>query len=472
MEEDKKQKNDAECVECPDLISEIQQLKNEITELQKEDKTDECENLRSENAQLGTKVSQLTDELCKSTGDKCKEFSMAIQSIGVINAEINKSFEEQNVLLGQIESNRCEIVSKLASLNQCVSNGNAQLIHVHGEKNKDSQQSNGVLNPNSSIFRPSESTAEVNNNQSKPPLNETIITKDSDGNFLAPEIPNSQSTRADGNKIMTIYVGRFRTIIQEDDIIAHIMQKTGICDTESFLVEKLTGLNEEIDRKTYVSFKISTFSKRIHDLIIDSEVWGPNQSARPFKMSTLKKNRFVDDDRSMNYRGRNENNTNNHREYRHHENERMNYRDNNNAQNDNRMRNGNQQNSRNKYTPPPRFNKQPQYNQHETQHDRNKQSNNNGENRSRYQTNQTQSNRNKSANGRSEYENRKGHENKPHNRYSGKNRSNDFDNRSNASNRQNSFLDMNAKSTSQQQNPLRRDRDQNQYGSTNSVYRV
>lgn len=88
--------------------------------------------------------------------------------------------------------------------------------------------------------------------------------------------------------LLSIYVGRFETHITSIDIASHIMGRTKIKDKRLFNVEQLIGQKNEMKQKTFVSFKISTLSDDIYKMLLNNDVWGPNQSARPFKTDSPK----------------------------------------------------------------------------------------------------------------------------------------------------------------------------------------
>lgn len=90
---------------------------------------------------------------------------------------------------------------------------------------------------------------------------------------------------------MSIYIAPFKTGVQEDDIVSHILGKTEI-SPDLFIVEKLVGKHEDIQRKTFVSFKISTFNSGVFNAILNDNIWGPHQSARPFDNAKLNKPNF------------------------------------------------------------------------------------------------------------------------------------------------------------------------------------
>lgn len=388
---------DIQCVDCTSMISENASLKQEISELKKNEKTDEClkcRELYTENLQLGEKVSSLTNELCE-LGEKVTSLTKELSkddtkntkndefsgSIGMIANDIEQLLDAQNELIQQIESNRCEATDKLRSLNHCISNRNAGVIHVAGDTNANNQH----LNPNSGTFHPRGNTADIQNNVKSVPLIKPVVLRDANGNFLAPNIPNvnAQSNNLDGNnKFLCIYVGQFVTGIQSDDIVAHIVDKTEI-NPDLFCVEKLVGPNEDVKRKTFVSFKISTFSTKVYDLIIDDKVWGPNQSARPFNMRTTKSIPKINNmQNKQNQRfGYNFRPNNMNHEYRvHQSNDRHSHRQNeNNLRDSDRMRYDSRQK---RYIPPPRFNRRNEHRQ--IQYRNNNSDSNENQNQRRY----------------------------------------------------------------------------------------
>lgn len=151
--------------------------------------------------------------------------------------------------------------------------------HVTGNTSVNIQHMNSGFTPNSGISNTIGSIADDRGKQKSIPLNEKINTKDADGNFLAPNISNGHPQSNNyvvNNKMLCIHIGPFMINVQSDDIVAHILNRAGV-STDLFIVEKLIGKHDDIRRKTFVSFKISTFSNDVFNLLLNNEIWGPHK---------------------------------------------------------------------------------------------------------------------------------------------------------------------------------------------------
>lgn len=270
------------------------------------------------------------------------------------------------------------------------------------------------------------------------------------GNFRAPEINKSfhrQLNNNGGAIISEIYVSPFQPNVDIDEIVAHILSKTSIGDTRLFSVEKLVGRNERINRKTYVSFKISTFDSEVYGSILNNEIWAPNQTARPFKnIAPRVLNEKKPTDIGKNY------------------------------QKNFPMREFQQRyENRSKYVPPPRFKNNHQTSYQQTNHQRqhsNRFYYNNDDQQNRYRENERRYNANEYRRDDDRRSNVGG------NRRNSERQSNtgeyrrDNEHRPNRAAGSSRFLDVNDYSENHQTNPFRMNRDNYQYRSTNSVYRM
>lgn len=279
----------------------------------------QCQLLSSENNQMKTELVSLKQRSDEKKCDKCDESIAALNSlngtlgsIDLYTSEISKTVDEQNHLFDQFKQHQNKIVDDLRSLNMCIPNAGNNDIHVTGNNSGMNQQKNSGMSPNSGTFLPRKSTTDFNGNPYKMPLNTSNNTKDANGNFHAPSQSQANGSYG-GNKVLSVYVSKFIKNVQSDDIVAHILQKTNIPDPKLFVVDKLVGQREDIHRKTYVSFKITTLNIDVYNAILNNEIWAPNQSARPFDNDADKKkkdNRFLDQRQPRDYDFFNENNFN------------------------------------------------------------------------------------------------------------------------------------------------------------------
>lgn len=258
------------------------------------------------------------------------------------------------------------------------------------------------------------------------PLKNDNVKKDSNGNFNAPKPSEMRNSE---NKLFSIYVSPFQTNVTVDDIANHILLKTEIEDDRLFIVEKLIG------RKSFVSFKISTFNGSIYKAILNENLWSPNQTAHPFDSQPPKQ-------KQMQFHQKNYRNNYPVRDYT------------------------KQYDKRSTYVPPPRFsNNRQQSNNHQQQSNR---SHYNGNQRQRYRDNDRQYN----ARGNRQYDERHynaGGDNSGSiagSYHRGNERS--FTNTA----RPSSFLATDDRLDKPRTNPFRTNREDYQYRSTNSVHRM
>lgn len=275
---DNRNDNDNACSKCNELYAEIDSLKNEKNSLAQQIYANKCVNCESKNATI------------KSYGD-------AINRVDTFTNELLNTNDEQNALLIQLSNNQKKIDDSLRSLNICISDAGDNSVHVTGNSSGNTQHLSRSLNPNSGTFTPNESTADNTRTTGTMPLNNFNKTKDKNGNFLPPN-KNDLSQSDNSGKVQQIYVGEFLTHVQSDEIVTHILQKTDISDSSLFVVEKLVGPREDIKRKTFVSFKITTINDDVFNAINNNELWGPNQSARAFDNNKYRNVRNSDSNRN------------------------------------------------------------------------------------------------------------------------------------------------------------------------------
>lgn len=265
-----------------DLTKKNEQLKQDVSHNvdDNEGQCAKCSELRSENFHLGESMATLTN--------KITELSEA--SLFYITTEINQMIEKQNDLSTQFKKSQSEIAEKLKSLSLDIENRDTNDSDAAGRSSQNNQHMNSGMNPHSKTFISNESRADNHTKGDELPVNKKHITRDENGNFLP---PRSKTFLLDKNendaKTFDIHVSPFDTDITSDEIVAHILNKTDIQDANLFIVEKLVGKREEIQRKTFVSFKISTSHQNIFNTLMNKSVWGPNQSPRLFDDKKLKR---------------------------------------------------------------------------------------------------------------------------------------------------------------------------------------
>lgn len=449
IENEKSNQLSSKCVQCTDVNIENAKLHDENEKLKADLNSDRYKNydgLNVENARMQNKIDDLNVKLNEMKCNKCDEFATVINSVAIFTAELGDSIEQLNLncegFKEQIKKNKGDIVDILRSLNLCIPNGYESEYQVAGNDNTTTQQMNRGLNPDSIVFQQRENNLGANKNVNKLPLDTKNVKKDVNGNFIAPKpIEKHDSV----GKLFAIYVSPFQTDISPSDIADHILQKTEIEDDRLFIVEKLIGRNEQMNRKSFVSYKISTFNSAIYKRILNENIWGPNQTARPFDSQPPKRKSFA------------------------HTNYRKNY----------PIRNYEKQyNNRSKYIPPPRFNNNRHQFHQQTNYQRQRYNNGyNHGNDNQYQRYRDNSQRYNAGNN---------HRDNDHRSYSNAGDcGRDDENRSNAdsyrrgSNRISNyaakpsyFLSTDGRSDKPRTNPFRMSRDDYQYRSTNSVNRM
>lgn len=85
--------------------------------------------------------------------------------------------------------------------------------------------------------------------------------------------------------IFEIHVSKFRNSTTSEQIVNHVLSRTPIDSPELFSVELLIGAKDIVERKSYISFKISTCSAKVYEAIMNEEVWAPNFIARDYSKS-------------------------------------------------------------------------------------------------------------------------------------------------------------------------------------------
>lgn len=87
--------------------------------------------------------------------------------------------------------------------------------------------------------------------------------------------------------IYEIHVSRFDVSTTEEEINDHIMKNTQINSRDLFKVHKLISANKR--KQDYTTFKITTLTKNLYEMIKEEQIWAPNFEAREY-MKTNKRN--------------------------------------------------------------------------------------------------------------------------------------------------------------------------------------
>lgn len=284
---------------------EIDELKKQI-ELQKKLTTNsqcsECPNLNEINKQLESDIESLSKQIEEFRCDKCFEFNGALNSITIYSAEVLALLEglnsNWNTFKTKAEKYHSDIYGHLQSLNLCIPELNADKFSDNSKKS-DASQTNSALSPHSSTFV-SESTVigkkmskDTPSNVNNVNVNNVNVNIKNPFKAPAPTATNDTTLHSspETNKLYIIHVSPFETSVESNEIVDYIIKETDIIDKNYFAVEKLFGPREQLQRKTFISFKISTFSAQVYNKIMNKDLWEPNQCARPFEFNSMKINR-------------------------------------------------------------------------------------------------------------------------------------------------------------------------------------
>lgn len=102
---------------------------------------------------------------------------------------------------------------------------------------------------------------------------------------------NNTEYEIENKNVYEIYISKFAIETKEEDIGEYIIDKTKINNPEMFKVSKLKSKTND-NTKNYVSFKIATLREDIYNLIINPKIWEPEFSAREYKQSFAKTERY------------------------------------------------------------------------------------------------------------------------------------------------------------------------------------
>lgn len=257
-------------------MQELQSALDDSTQNENNDKCNKCDRLNAEIARLIQEIENLKVKISDRDSVNGFDPSTAFNAIAMYSVEIRDS-------LAQIDKNKSDIASHLDSINMSIPDEFLNGVNLVSAKSSTGGQVNN-LNPNSTDFK---------------------AKKDVNGYFNAPKKLNkvNESNNSAADPVRSIYVGPFDTHIECSDICDHILSSTEIENKNFFAVKKLIRANDNIKRKTFIAFKILTFSADVYETILNKELWGPNQTARPFdsQSRSQKMNPFDRDYRRSQY---------------------------------------------------------------------------------------------------------------------------------------------------------------------------
>lgn len=112
----------------------------------------------------------------------------------------------------------------------------------------------------------------------------TSDSKCPNSSISRPRLPARKQYEKD-NDVFEIYLSEFHHLTTKDEIAHFILKSNPTLDTDSFIVQPLIGSKDKIERKSFISFKVTTLKKSVYDIILDNNLWSPDFSAKPFVKS-------------------------------------------------------------------------------------------------------------------------------------------------------------------------------------------
>lgn len=268
--------------------------------------------LKSSNTKLNKEIERLKLELSNlpQTSDNSGQHTQ-IESIGDLQNRV-KSLEliisdSHDMIKSQTNTNK----SILNWVEQCKSEINLNNIALESMQNsiKDiistTSNTDNIVNSNdrqtdvlsqsvhdmASLRLPEEKTKPINSNPSIPNYDPSTSSK----TIPTLKVPlrgiiNDTSAKGNGD-VYEIFVTKFHPTTTCSDIEQFIIGKTSIA-AQKFAVKKLIRSKVNIEKLTFVSFKIITLDRTVFNTILDDKVWAPNFNASVFtsKSSDKKKN--------------------------------------------------------------------------------------------------------------------------------------------------------------------------------------
>lgn len=96
------------------------------------------------------------------------------------------------------------------------------------------------------------------------------------------EPPEEKTKPKPFRSVYQIYVSKFKNNTTTNKIIKHVIDKSEVKNPDLFSVELLVKPKENIQKLSYVSFKISTCSEKVYEAFLNENVWSLNFTATPF----------------------------------------------------------------------------------------------------------------------------------------------------------------------------------------------
>ena len=101
------------------------------------------------------------------------------------------------------------------------------------------------------------------------------------------EPPIEKNKPKPSRSVHEIYVSKFKNDTTTEKIIQHVITKSTVKNRDLFSVELLAKPNGNVQKLSYVSFKITTCSETVYEAILKEEIWAPNFTAAPFSKQKL-----------------------------------------------------------------------------------------------------------------------------------------------------------------------------------------
>lgn len=280
---------------------ELQRVNNELKELNKI-RTQITNKLTTETAlthELSNKLKQ-TELLHQQSMEKINEMNAEIHRLNMLNTDLQSQISNINsvqsygsaamdtntspslsvsesmlqtyneAICSTVNNRMNEIITRIENT---LANHHTELVgQINGEESRKRKAPNGVNGSNIGAASV-QYMAHLNS------LNHTIINTVS-SNELEPPVEKSKPKQV--RSIHEIYVSKFKNDTTPEKIIEHVINKSTIKNRELFSVELLVRPGENVNKLSYVSFKITTCSESTYDAILKEDVWAPKFEAVPF----------------------------------------------------------------------------------------------------------------------------------------------------------------------------------------------
>lgn len=139
-------------------------------------------------------------------------------------------------------------------------------------------------------------------NQDQNNGNELIINIDDEENdddlLIPPQIRENVGQQPMSSKtgLFELYVSKFDPSVKAESVARHIIKHTKL-NGNSFSVVPLVSPKENIEKKSFISFKIITLNETVYKAIFDENIWAPRFSIQPFELKS-NKNKTINTDHS------------------------------------------------------------------------------------------------------------------------------------------------------------------------------